>query len=192
MSAGHPFEGEKPAYVKTPFPAAIRYAIRNGARVIACTVRGIRDSEGAVEASLKEAEKAGVLFIWAAGNQHMNIDEDKDFKWLAHYSNVLVVGGTIRDGTLSPLMNFGKRVGIAAPSVDMVFPSFDGYVRFKGPGTSFSAAIVAGVAATLLSQEPDLTPAQVIVRLKRASVLAPGMESKIGGGRLDMAKLFSP
>jgi hypothetical protein len=41
----------------------------------------------------------------------------------------------------------------------MVFPSFDGYERFKGPGTSFSIAIVAIVAGTLLSQEPDLTPA---------------------------------
>ena len=89
-------------------------------------------------------------------------------------------------------MNFGKRVGIAAPSVDMVFPSFDGYVRSKGPGTSFAAPIVAGVAATLLSQAPDLTPAQVIARLRDASVLAPGMKGVIGGGRLDMAKLFPP
>ena len=105
---------------------------------------------------------------------------------------MLIVGGTTRDGTLSPYMNFGKLVGIAAPSVDMVFPSFDGYERFKGPGTSFSAAIVAGVAATLLSQEPNLTPAQVIVRLRKASIVVPGTEGKISGGRLDMAKLFAP
>jgi len=72
----------------------------------------------------------------------------------------------------------------------MVFPSFDGYVRSKGPGTSFSTAIVAGVAGTLLSQAPDLTPAQVIARLKKASVVAPGMQGKISGGRLNMAKLF--
>ena len=64
---------------------------------------------------------------------------------LSQFSNVLIVGGTTRDGTLSPHMNFGKRVGIAAPSVDMVFPSFNGYERFKGPGTSFSAADRRGV-----------------------------------------------
>src|SRR5262249_20395018 len=110
----------------------------------------------------------------------------------AQFSNVLVVGGTTRDGTLSPDVNFGKRVGIAAPSVDMVYPSFDGYARLKGARTSCSTAIVAGVAATLLSQEPDLTPAQVIARLKKASVIAPGMDGRIGGGRLDMAKLFPP
>jgi len=185
-------EGEKCANLDTTIPAAIRYAIRNGAKVIACTIYPIRDAQRAVEASLKEAEKAGVLFVRAAGNQHRSIDEDEDYKWLAQFSNVLVVGGSTRDGTLSPHMNFGKRVGIAAPSVDMVFPSFDGYVRSKGPGTSFSTAIVAGVAGTLLSQANNLAPAQVIARLKKASVIAPGMEGKIGGGRLDMAKLFPP
>jgi hypothetical protein len=87
-------------------------------------------------------------------------------------------------------MNFGMRVGIAAPCVDMVFPSFKGYERAKGPGTSISTAIVAGVAGTLISQEPHLTPAQVIARLKEASIIAPGMKEKINGGRLDMARLF--
>jgi subtilisin family serine protease len=58
-----------------------------------------------------------------------------------------------------------------------------------GPGTSFAAPIVAAVAATLLSQKPELTPPKVIDRLKKASIIAPGME-KIGGGRLNMAKLF--
>ena len=186
------FEGEHPADLTTAMAEAISYAIRNGAKVIACAIYPIRDSKGTVEAWLKEAEKAGVLFVRAAGNQHRSIDEDEDYKGLAKFSNVLVVGGTTRDGTLSPHMNFGKSVGIAAPSVDMVFPSFDGYVRFKGPGTSFATAIVASVAGTLLSQEPGLTPAQVIARLKEASVIAPGMEGKIGGGRLDMAKLFPP
>jgi len=186
------FQGEKYANLDTTIPGAIRYAIRNGAKVIACTIYAIRDAKGAVEAALKEAENADVLFVRAAGNQHRSIDEDEDYKGLARFTNVLVVGGTTRDGTLSPHMNFGKRVGIAAPSVDMVFPSFDGYLRFKGPGTSFATAIVAGVAGTLLSQAPELTPPQVIAKLREASVIAPGMEGRIGGGRLDMAKLFPP
>lgn len=186
------FQGEKSVELGTALPQAIKYAIRNGAKVIVCTIGTLRDAEGAVEASVKEAEKAGVLFVRAAGNHGSNIDKDIEREFLASFSNVLIVGGTTRDGTLSPYMNFGKLVGIAAPSVDMVFPSFDGYERFKGPGTSFSAALVAGVAATLLSQEPDLRPAQVIGRLQKASVIAPGMEGKISGGRLDMAKLFSP
>ncbi len=171
-------EGEKSVELRIALAQAIRYAIRNGARVIVCTIGTIRDAEGNVEAAVKEAETAGVLFVRAAGNQGGNIDKDKEREFLAPYSNVLIVGGTTRDGTLSPLMNFGKLVGIAAPSVDMVFPSFNGYERARGPGTSFSAAIVASVAGTLLSQEPDLKPVQVIARLKKASVLAPGWRKR--------------
>src|SRR5262249_47042609 len=142
--------------------------------------------------------EAGVLFVQAAGNQGRNIDTSKFFNYanvyefLSRYSNVLIVGGTARDGGLSPQMNFGKRVGIAAPCVDVVAPSWDGYARLQGPGTSFAAPTVAAGAATLLSQEAELTPAQVIARLHEASVLAPGMTGVIGGGRLDMAGLFAP
>ncbi|WP_165246278.1 S8 family serine peptidase [Paludisphaera soli] len=147
---------------------------------------------------MREAEEAGVLFVYAAGNQGRNIDTAEMFghakvsEFLSRHSNVLIVGGTGRDGGLAPHMNTGRRVGIAAPCVDVVAPSWDGYERQKGPGTSFAAPIVAAVAATLLSQEPELTPSQVIARLREASVAAPGMEGVIGGGRLDMMRLFRP
>jgi len=187
------FEGQTFAQLKTTLPKAIRYAIRHGARVIVCTLGSLDSPDFGT--SLQEAEGAGVLFIKSAGNHGKNIDiatdfhGDKFFDFLSRYSNVLIVGGTARDGGLSPRMNFGKRVGIAAPCVDVIAPSWNGYERLKGPGTSFAAPIVAAVAATLLSQVPELTPAQVIARLKKSSVIASGME-KIGGGRLDMAKLF--
>jgi subtilisin family serine protease len=189
-------EGQTSAQLETTLPKAIRYAIRHGARVIVCTLGALDPPEKHFGTSLEEAEEAGVLFVQAAGNQGRNIDTSEFLNYrrvsefLSRYSNVLIVGGTARGGGLSPRMNFGKRVGIAAPCVDVVAPSWDGYERLKGPGTSFAAPIVAAVAATLLSQEPELTPAQVIARLREASVLAPGMKGVIGGGRLDMAKLF--
>jgi subtilisin family serine protease len=189
-------EGKATAKLEMALPKAIRYAIRHGARVIVCTVEALDPAEKHFGTSLEEAEKAGVLFVQAAGNQGLTIDTSKSFshanvsEFLSGYSNVLIVGGTTRDGGLSPRMNFGKRVGIAAPCVELVGLSWDGYERLKGPGTSFAAPIVAAVAATLLSQEPKLTPAQVIARLREASVVVPGMKDVIGGGRLDMAKLF--
>jgi subtilisin family serine protease len=189
-------EGQTSAQLETILPKAIRYAIRHGARVIVCALGSLHEAD--FETTLQEAADAGVLFVQAAGNNGKNIDTDDDLHgdglidFLSRSSNVLIVGGTVRDGGLSPRMNFGKRVGIVAPCVDVVAPSWDGYERLKGPGTSFAAPIVAAVAATLLSQSPELTPQQVIARLKEASVVEPGMEGKIGGGRLDMAKLFRP
>ncbi|AMV37473.1 S8 family serine peptidase [Planctomyces sp. SH-PL62] len=191
--AGSPeFEVREPVDLQTAFARAVRYAVRNGARVIACAFGQFERPTPDVEAALKEAERAGVLFLKSAGNAGRNIDDIPDYSWLASYSNVLFVGGTTRDGSLAPILNFGRRVGVVVPSSELVYPSFDGYAKFEGPRSSFSVAIVAGVAATLLSQEPGLTPPQVIARLKEASVVEPGMEAKIGGGRLDMAKLFRP
>jgi subtilisin family serine protease len=188
--AGDPdFEGQESIQLETTLPQAIRYAIRNGARVIVCTLGDLRAREFGT--ALKEAETAGVLFVKSAGNRGHNIDEDPFFQFFVQHSNTLIVGGTTRDGTLSPRVNFGERVGIAAPCVDMPFPSFDGDARGKGPGTSFAAPLVAAVAATLLSQEPNLTPAQVIARLREAASPLPGTKQGIGGGRLDMAKLFA-
>jgi subtilisin family serine protease len=185
------FEDEISLPLETALPQAVRYAVRNWARVIVCTLGSLDPPEKHFETSLKEAEDAGVLIVQAAGNHAHDIDDEPVTRFIARYSNVLVVGGTARDGALSPHMNFGQRVGIAAPCVDIMFPSFDSYERFKGPGTSLAAPIVAAAAATLLSQEPERTPAQLIARLKKGSKIAPGTE-KIGGGRLDMAKLFLP
>ncbi len=180
------------ADARKAFPEGIRYAIRNGARVIVCTtsLNPASPITQFIEAPLKEANEAGVLFVRSAGNSGRSIDEDEEYKFLSQFPNVLVVGGTLRDGTMSPQLNFGTRVKIAAPSIDMAFASFDGYAKHKGPGTSFAAPIVAAAAATLLSQLPELTPAQVIARLRDAAIETRAMPSAIDGGRLDMANLF--
>ena len=51
-------EGEKSVELRIALSQAIRYAIRNGARVIVCTIGTMRDAEGNVEAAVKEAEKS--------------------------------------------------------------------------------------------------------------------------------------
>jgi hypothetical protein len=123
---GEPGAGnEYYASLRTTVPQALRYAIRNGAKVIVCACSTLREhperpDADTPEALMRETEKCGVLLVWSAGNRGHNIDEDPDYTSSAAFSNNLVVGGTTRDGTLSPHMNFGKRVGIAAPCVDMV------------------------------------------------------------------------
>ena len=179
---------------RVTFPAAIRYAIRNGAKVIVCTtpLNSASPFRELIGPPLKETLESGVLFVRSAGNAGRNIDESDEYELLSRFPNILVVGGTIRNGTLSPRMNYGMRAKIASPCVDMVFPSFDGYDRSVGPGTSFAAPIVAAVAATLLSQHPELSPERIIAKLRVEANAINGMSGKIDGGRLDMAKVFSP
>jgi serine protease AprX len=101
------------------------------------------------------------------------------------------VGPTAADGLVKPdLVAPGRSViGLRAPgsAVDEANPgSRVGSDYFRGSGTSFSAAVVSGAVALLLSQEPGLTPDQVKHRL--TSTAAPGPVGELnvdGAGSLD-------
>ena len=116
--------------------------------------------------------------------------------WFSDY--VLTVGAV--DSTGAPLCNMsvaGPWVSIAAPGTDVVSlsPRDDGLINAtEGPdnamvrpeGTSFSAAIVSGVAALVRAKYPQLTSHQVINRLIRtARAPARGGDNQIGPGIVD-------
>ena len=116
--------------------------------------------------------------------------------WFSDY--VLTVGAV--DSTGAPLSNMsvaGPWVSIAAPGTDVVSlsPRDDGLINAsEGPdnamvrpeGTSFSAAIVSGVAALVRAKYPHLTSHQVINRLIRtARPPARGVDNQIGHGIVD-------
>ena len=123
--------------------------------------------------------------------------------WFSDY--VLTVGAVDTDGR--PLSQGGQGqgsssiagpwVGIAAPGSDVVglSPRDDGLINaIDGPdntllvpaGTSFSAAIVSGVAALVRAKFPQLSAYQVINRLTRtARAPARGVDNQIGYGVVD-------
>ncbi len=77
-------------------------------------------------------------------------------------------------------------VSVRAPgsTIDVANPNArveDAY--FRGSGTSMSAAVTAGVAALVLSSEPQLTPDQLKARLKDdATPLAGAASTAVGAG----------
>ncbi|OBJ12784.1 S8 family serine peptidase [Mycobacterium colombiense] len=91
----------------------------------------------------------------------------------------------------------GPWVGIAAPGTDVIglSPRDDGLINaIDGPdntllvpsGTSFSAAIVSGVAALVRAKFPQLSAYQVINRLTRtARAPARGVDNQVGHGVVD-------
>jgi membrane-anchored mycosin MYCP len=116
--------------------------------------------------------------------------------WFSDY--VLTVGAVDSSGTpLTKLSVAGPWVSIAAPGTDVVSvsPRDDGLVNaVEGKdnsmvpqvGTSFSAAIVSGVAALVRAKYPELTAHQVINRLIRtARPPARGVDNQIGHGIVD-------
>lgn len=123
--------------------------------------------------------------------------------WFSDY--VLTVGAVDAEGRpqtqggqgQAPSSVAGPWVGIAAPGSDVVglSPRDDGLINaIDGPdnsllvpsGTSFSAAIVSGVAALVRARYPQLSAYQVINRLERtARAPARGVDNQIGYGIVD-------
>jgi len=116
--------------------------------------------------------------------------------WYSDY--VLTVGAVDSSGTpMDKLSVAGPWVGIAAPGTDVVgfSPRDDNLVNaIDGPdnsllvpsGTSFSTAIVSGVAALVRAKYPQLSAHQVIDRLQRtARAPARGVDNQIGYGVVD-------
>ncbi|PRI13610.1 S8 family serine peptidase [Mycobacterium shigaense] len=123
--------------------------------------------------------------------------------WFSDY--VLTVGAVDGDG--HPLTQGGQGqastsiagpwVGIAAPGNDVIglSPRDDGLINaIDGPdnsllvpvGTSFSTAIVSGVAALVRAKYPRLSSYQIINRLTRtARAPARGVDNQVGYGVID-------
>jgi membrane-anchored mycosin MYCP len=116
--------------------------------------------------------------------------------WFSDY--VLTVGAVDDNGQpMTQTSVAGPWVGISAPSTDVIglSPRDDGLINaIDGPdntllvpaGTSFSAAIVSGVAALVRAKFPQLTAYQVINRLTRtAHAPARGVDNQVGYGVVD-------
>jgi membrane-anchored mycosin MYCP len=116
--------------------------------------------------------------------------------WFSDY--VLTVGAVDTNGQpLTQTSIAGPWVSIAAPGTDIVglSPRDDGVINaIDGPdntllvpaGTSFSAAIVSGVAALVRAKYPQLSAYQVINRLTRtARAPARGVDNQVGYGIVD-------
>jgi membrane-anchored mycosin MYCP len=116
--------------------------------------------------------------------------------WFSDY--VLTVGAVDSSGTpMDKLSVAGPWVSIAAPGTDVVglSPRDDSLINaIDGPdnsllvpaGTSFSTAIVSGVAALVRAKYPQLSAHQIVNRLIRtARAPGRGVDNQIGYGVVD-------
>ncbi|HEY1842010.1 MAG TPA: type VII secretion-associated serine protease mycosin [Mycobacterium sp.] len=116
--------------------------------------------------------------------------------WFSDY--VLTVGAVDSSGTpMDKLSVAGPWVSIAAPGTDVIglSPRDDSLINaIDGPdntllvpsGTSFSTAIVSGVAALVRAKYPQLSSHQIINRLiHTARAPARGVDNQIGYGVVD-------
>ena len=138
---------------------AIQYAVRNGAQIINYSGGGA-DPAASERAAVEEANRRGVLFVAAAGN------DGHDNRFAPYYpasygvENIVSVASVNREGKLLPSSNYGRTVQVAAPGLGILSTLPEGKFGTMS-GTSQATAFVTGAAALLLSQvkgRPELDP----------------------------------
>ncbi len=103
-----------------------------------------------------------VLFVQSAGN------EGWDAKWAGvgavvkdlFPGNILIVGSINKDGFVSSFSNWGRVVDVYAPG-EGIFTLCEGNLYCLVSGTSYSAALVGGLAVLIRSLRPDLSAGRV-------------------------------
>src|SRR5207237_3933002 len=135
------------------------------------------DSATVQSAAQYVQSKSGVVAI-SAGN-------DCTFDSAADNPYVLKVSATDSNDAIASFSTTGNGVDLAAPGVSVLTTSVGGKYN-NWSGTSFSAPVVAGVAALVFSANSTLTGAQVVDILHKTAddLGAAGFDTQYGYGRV--------
>lgn len=132
---------------------AIQYAVKMGAHIINYSGGG-SDPAMNERIAVEEAEKHGILFVAAAGNDGHNNDLQPYYPASYGLSNIISVASITKANQLLPSSNFGKTVHVAAPGFG-ILSALPGQRFGTMSGTSQATAFVTGAAALLASQWKD-------------------------------------
>jgi len=155
----------------------LTWAADRGARVANISYKVT--NYAAVRSAAQYFQSKGGVVVVAAGNDSL-FDSTPDNPY------VLTVSATDGNDNLASFSNTGNNVDLAAPGVNIDTTNRGGGYGFWG-GTSFSAPIVAGVAALVVSANQNLSGSQVQDLLKQSSNDrgTTGWDTAFGWGRVN-------
>lgn len=189
---------------------AIGYAVDHGARVINISLGGLRRTE-IEDHAIAYAVSRDVVVVIAAGNLQADILD----VGIAGAPGAITVGASGLNDERLAFSNYGSQLDLLAPGLEILslrarrtdfawlsgvadYEPGSNYVGemsayYRATGTSFAAPFVAGAASLLLSQNPDLTAAQVRRMLLQSAkdLDIPGVDSVTGHGLLDIGSALA-
>lgn len=158
---------------------ALAYAVAEGVRVVNMSFGDVVYSR-VLRDVIRWAYARRVVLVASAGNA-----QSSALHYPSAYDETISVSATAQNDILAGFSNFGQSVDIAAPGSDILTTDRGG--RYAGfYGTSAAAPFVAGVAALVLSRNPQLSPEEVRgVLIASAEDLGPrGWDERYGAGLL--------
>jgi thermitase len=159
--------------------SGITWAADHGARV-ANVSYNVSDSSTISAAARYMNTKGGVVTV-SAGNY-------STFHSIANDPYMITVAATDPNDLKYSWSDYGNDLDLAAPGCLLTTARGGGYANVCG--TSFSAPVVAGVAALVISANPSLSASQVLGILQTSAddLGAPGWDTTYGRGRVNAGK----
>jgi len=163
---------------------AIRYARKNGAQVINMSFGTLTDAK-VVREAIDYASAGNVVLVASAGNNNTSAPQ-----YPAAYPGVFSVAATDLLDLKASFSNYGGSVFVDAPGTHIISAIPGG--RFGiASGTSFSAPMVAGMAALIRSQEFGNTRTIIAQSAVRIDARNPQYSGQLGFGRIDLLPAVS-
>jgi thermitase len=153
---------------------SIDFAIEKGAQVINASWGAkiaASQAQPLIEA-VKRASDAGIIFVSAAGNDGASNDKTGFYPANAKFENTITVAASGSSDSKPSWSNYGRAiVDVAAPG-EQIMSTLPGNKYQNLSGTSMASPLVAGLVGLLLSQNSEMTGAQVrsVMQLTGAKV----------------------
>ena len=156
---------------------SIDYATKMGANIMSNSWGGGGYSE-TLKAAIERANKVGILFVAAAGNEANNNDAKPTYPATYSVPNVLSVAAVDNQGRIASFSNYGKNtVHVGAPGVNIYSTTTTGYDSWSG--TSMATPHVSGIAALIVSQFPKMTHLELRERIITTAKPLSGLRGKV-------------
>ncbi|MDP4291430.1 MAG: S8 family peptidase [Bacteroidota bacterium] len=148
----------------------------------------------ALAAAIERANAAGILFIAAAGNSAVNIDNTPFYPAAYTNANIISVASINSSGGLSYFSNYGaQHVALGAPGEGIwsCVPVYSkgkivsGYANYSG--TSMATPHVTGAVALYAASHPGATAATIKAAILANTIPTSSLTGKcVSGGRLSV------
>jgi hypothetical protein len=161
--------------------AAILAAADSSATILSLSLV-LDEAVPVVQDALLYAKQQGKMVVAAVGNHgRQSVDYPANLPW------VIGVGAVDKEGKRLRSSNYGDGLFISAPGKNLLSTLIGGGYADWFDGSSAATALVSGVLALIVAQQPTATAAEWIVTLLAAcqdDVNTPGFDSQYGFGLL--------